>query len=81
LREQIERAIPLSAGRYNKKVVATAEPRIAELTKLAEDALFDPAKYAGNWQLQLGTLGSGNPARAVSATRSPRSTSRLPKRR
>ena len=60
LREQIERAIPLSAGRYNKKVVATAEPRIAELTKLAEDALFDPAKYAGNWQLQLGTLGSGN---------------------
>ena len=60
LREQIERAIPLSAGRYSKKVVATAEPRIAELTKLAEDALFDPAKYAGNWQLQLGTLGSGN---------------------
>jgi len=60
LREQIERAIPLSAGRYNKKVVATAEPRIAELTKVAEDALFDPAKYAGNWQLQLGTLGSGN---------------------
>ena len=60
MREQIERAIPLSAGRYNKKVVATAEPRIAELTKLAEDALFDPAKYAGNWQLQLGTLGSGN---------------------
>ncbi len=31
VREQIERAIPLSAGRYNRKVVATAEPRIAEL--------------------------------------------------
>ncbi|PJI51922.1 hypothetical protein CTI14_51305, partial [Methylobacterium radiotolerans] len=31
LREQIERAIPLSAGRYNNKVVATAAPRIAEL--------------------------------------------------
>lgn len=31
LREQIERAIPLSAGHANKKVVATAEPRIAEL--------------------------------------------------
>ncbi|PJI51923.1 hypothetical protein CTI14_51310, partial [Methylobacterium radiotolerans] len=29
LREQIERAIPLSAGRYNNKVVATAAPRIA----------------------------------------------------
>ena len=36
LREQIERAIPLSAGRYNNKVVATAEPRIAELEALWE---------------------------------------------
>jgi len=60
LREQLERAIPLSAGRYNKKVVATAEPRIAELAALALDAGFDPGAYAGNWQLQLGTLGSGN---------------------
>ncbi|MEU4016912.1 RtcB family protein [Microbacterium sp. NPDC028030] len=60
LREQIERAIPLSAGRYNRKVVATAEPRIAELEQLAETNGFDPAQYAGNWRLQLGTLGSGN---------------------
>lgn len=60
LREQIERAIPLSAGRYNRKVVATAEPRIAELEQLAEKSGFDPAQYAGNWRLQLGTLGSGN---------------------
>lgn len=60
VREAIERAIPLSPGRYNKKVVATAEPRIAELTALAERADFDPAKYAGNWALQLGTLGGGN---------------------
>ncbi|MFK0242511.1 RtcB family protein [Microbacterium sp. NPDC090281] len=60
LREQIERAIPLSAGRYNNKVVATAEPRIAELEALAEKNGFDPAQYAGNWRLQLGTLGSGN---------------------
>ncbi|GAB3131513.1 RtcB family protein [Tsukamurella serpentis] len=60
IREAIERAIPLSPGRYNKKVVATAEPRIAELTALAERAEFDPAKYAGNWALQLGTLGGGN---------------------
>ncbi|PRA82128.1 RtcB family protein [Microbacterium sp. MYb66] len=60
LREQIERAIPLSAGRYNRKVVATAEPRIAELEELAEKSGFDPATYAGNWRLQLGTLGSGN---------------------
>ncbi|KQP55845.1 RtcB family protein [Agreia sp. Leaf283] len=60
LREQIERAIPLSAGRYNRTVVATAEPRVAELEELAEAAGFDPASYAGNWRLQLGTLGSGN---------------------
>lgn len=60
LREQIERAIPLSAGRYNRKVVATAEPRIAALEQLAEKNGFDPAQYAGNWRLQLGTLGSGN---------------------
>ncbi|KXP03355.1 RtcB family protein [Tsukamurella pseudospumae] len=60
VREAIERAIPLSAGRYNKKVVATAEPRIAELESLAERAEFDPGQYAGNWRLQLGTLGSGN---------------------
>ncbi|UNK70270.1 RtcB family protein [Microbacterium sp. H1-D42] len=60
LREAIERAIPLSAGHYNRKVVATAEPRVAELAELAEKKGFDPASYAGNWQLQLGTLGSGN---------------------
>jgi len=60
LREQIERAIPLSAGRYNKKVVVTAEPRIEELSRIADGAGFDPGACAGNWQLQLGTLGSGN---------------------
>ncbi len=60
VREQIERAIPTSAGAYNRKVVATAEPRIQELTELAEKSGFDPAQYAGNWHLQLGTLGSGN---------------------
>ena len=60
LREQIERAIPLSAGHYNRKVVATAEPRIAELEALAEQSGFDPSSYAGNWRLQLGSLGSGN---------------------
>lgn len=60
LREAIERAIPLSAGRYNNRVVATAEPRIAELEALADNAGFDPAQYAGHWRLQLGSLGSGN---------------------
>jgi tRNA-splicing ligase RtcB len=60
LREQIERAVPTSAGAYNRKIVATAEPRIAELEALAERNGFDPASYVGNWRLQLGTLGSGN---------------------
>ncbi|KAA9085502.1 RtcB family protein [Microbacterium radiodurans] len=60
LREQIERAIPLSAGRDNRKIVATAEPRIAELEELAERSEFDPARYAGHWRNQLGSLGSGN---------------------
>jgi tRNA-splicing ligase RtcB len=60
LRQQIERAIPLSAGAQNRKVVATAEPRIRELEELAESADFDPAQYTRNWKLQLGTLGSGN---------------------
>jgi len=60
LRESIERAIPLSAGHDNNRVVATAEPRVAELEALAETARFDPARYAKKWRLQLGSLGSGN---------------------
>lgn len=60
LREQIERAVPLSAGHANRTVVATAAPRVAELEARAEKAGFDPDSYAGNWRLQLGSLGSGN---------------------
>ncbi len=60
LRQQIERAVPLSAGHANNKIVATAEPRIAELEELAEANGFDPARYAGHWRNQLGSLGSGN---------------------
>lgn len=60
LREQIERAVPLSAGRDNRKIVATAEPRIAELEELAQKNEFDPSVYAGHWRHQLGSLGSGN---------------------
>jgi tRNA-splicing ligase RtcB (3'-phosphate/5'-hydroxy nucleic acid ligase) len=60
LRESIERAVPLSAGGKNNKIVATAEPRIAELEALAAEAGFDPATHAKHWREQLGTLGSGN---------------------
>ena len=60
LREQIERAIPLSAGGANNKIVATAEPRIAELTARAETIGLEPGTYAARWEAQLGSLGSGN---------------------
>lgn len=60
LREDIERAIPLSAGHNNRRVLPSAEPRIAELKKLAAMAGFNPGQYLAKWELQLGSLGSGN---------------------
>ena len=61
LRVAVEHAVPLSAGKYNRSVTHghTAD-RVELLAKRAEDAGFDPADYAANWTLQLGTLGSGN---------------------
>jgi tRNA-splicing ligase RtcB len=60
LRTSIERAVPLSAGSYNKTLTDSAAKRVQDLTAAAERAGFDPGRYAGNWALQLGTLGSGN---------------------
>ncbi len=60
LRESIERAIPVSVGAYNNKIVATAESRVADLEQKAQAAGFDPAQSLGGWRQQLGTLGSGN---------------------
>jgi len=60
LREAIERAIPLSAGHDNRRVVETAAPRVAELEALAQRTAVDPDEVAGHWRLQLGSLGSGN---------------------
>ena len=61
LRESIEAAVPLSAGKYNTAVTRShTEARIADLEEAAVGAQFDPADYATNWRLQLGTLGSGN---------------------
>jgi tRNA-splicing ligase RtcB len=60
LRENIERAVPLSAGHNNRKVLPTAAPRVAALTSRAAVAGFDPARYVAKWDLQLGSLGSGN---------------------
>lgn len=60
LREDVERVVPLSAGKYNAGITDTAEARLVELEELANAAEFDPASYVGNWKHQLGSLGSGN---------------------
>nr|WP_232531625.1 RtcB family protein [Microlunatus antarcticus] len=67
VRKSIERSVPLSAGHDNRKIRETAEPRVAELTVLAEQTGFDPGRYTGQWALQLGSLGSGNHFIEVSA--------------
>ena len=62
LRRSIERAVPLSAGHYNRAVPAgsSAQRRVGELAELASLAGFDPSAYTPNWPVQLGSLGSGN---------------------
>src|SRR4051794_10601452 len=57
LRVAIEAAVPLSAGVYNRELTDTAKARVAELESAAST---DYDNVAGNWRLQLGTLGSGN---------------------
>jgi tRNA-splicing ligase RtcB len=54
----ISRAVPLSAGRYNKRLTDTAAPRVEELRALPGAGQADGA--APNWPQQLGSLGSGN---------------------
>jgi tRNA-splicing ligase RtcB len=59
LREAIEKAIPLSAGKYNEAVRDSGtEARIRELESTEGAASAD--QVAPNWGLQLGSLGSGN---------------------
>ncbi|MDQ3885452.1 MAG: RtcB family protein [Actinomycetota bacterium] len=60
LRRSIEHAVPLSAGKYNRALTATAQQRVEQLVQHAESDGFRPDEYAPNWPLQLGTLGSGN---------------------
>jgi tRNA-splicing ligase RtcB len=57
LRLAIERAVPLSAGGNNTRLTDSAQQRVA---RLKAEASFDPGRYAKNWELQLGSLGSGN---------------------
>ncbi|SDD49594.1 RtcB family protein [Auraticoccus monumenti] len=60
LRRAIEDAVPLSAGAANDRLTDSAGTRVAALRVQAQAAGFDPAGYAPRWELQLGTLGSGN---------------------
>ena len=59
LRQAIERAIPLSAGKHNARIYDDqTQARIAALEDL--DGAASAQQAAGNWRLQLGSLGSGN---------------------
>lgn len=58
LREAIERAIPLSAGKYNADITERTVPRIDALRDTGGVDTAD--ELAPNWPLQLGSLGSGN---------------------
>jgi tRNA-splicing ligase RtcB (3'-phosphate/5'-hydroxy nucleic acid ligase) len=59
LRQDIERRVPLSAGKYNQRYYdKRTEGRLDELGKL--DGVEQAQRIAPNWDLQLGSLGSGN---------------------
>jgi tRNA-splicing ligase RtcB len=60
IRSGIERAIPMSAGRNNTRMTATAVERVRTLEKLAADTKATPDDFDRNWRLALGTLGGGN---------------------
>jgi tRNA-splicing ligase RtcB len=60
VRAGIERRIPMSKGRNNLKLTATAVERADILERLATDTKATPNQYDKNWKLALGTLGGGN---------------------
>ncbi|MCK6211620.1 RtcB family protein [Georgenia sp. EYE_87] len=67
LREQIERAVPLSPGQHNRMVSGAAAAAVARLEALAEDDGVRPAAFAKHWRRQLGSLGGGNHFIEISA--------------
>ena len=71
LRGDIERAVPLSAGKYNKTLTGSAKRRVGELEakadELGDQVLRSVTSTAPNWAMQLGSLGSGNHFIEVSA--------------
>jgi tRNA-splicing ligase RtcB (3'-phosphate/5'-hydroxy nucleic acid ligase) len=58
LREAIEAAIPLSAGKYNTELTESARARCDALAVIEGIEAAD--RLAPRWRYQLGTLGSGN---------------------
>jgi tRNA-splicing ligase RtcB len=59
LREAIESVIPLSAGKYNGSMYSLqTDRRVGELFMM--DGSQSAERVAPNWNLQLGSLGSGN---------------------
>ena len=57
---QTERRIPMSAGKNNATLTATAAERVKTLERLAKDTKATPDQYDKKWKLALGTLGGGN---------------------
>ncbi len=57
IRAAIERDIPMSAGRNNRRLTSSAAKRVTQLERAAtrDYATIDPS-----WRLALGTLGGGN---------------------
>jgi len=60
VRAGIEHRIPMSAGKNNSKLTASAATRVQTLERLAKDTRATPDQYDKNWKLALGTLGGGN---------------------
>ena len=60
VRAGIELRIPMSAGRNNPKLTASAANRVQTLERLAKDTRATPDQYDKHWKLALGTLGGGN---------------------
>lgn len=59
LHAAISRAVPLSAGNYNREIQnTTTMARVDELSR--KPGAASAGDIAPNWHLQLGTLGSGN---------------------
>lgn len=60
IREAIEQAVPLSAGKYNTHLTDTAADYVMAMENSATALNVDPDRFGPNWRLQLGSLGSGN---------------------